>query len=113
MKNLEYEDYIKNKLTEPNTYSQGYVAFLDMMGFQKLCKDESCERIKAIIDDIELFKYKFINSFSKLVVPEDIISQTTVKIISDSIIVTAPDNYYAPIRLWSNANNASLISNTL
>ena len=94
MKNLEYEDYIKNKLTEPNTYSQGYVAFLDMMGFQKLCKDESCERIKAIIDDIELFKYKFINSFSKLVIPEDIISQTTVKIISDSIIVTAPDNYY-------------------
>ena len=52
--------YIKNKLNEPNTYSQGYVAFLDMMGFQKLCKDESCERIKAIIDDIELFKYKFI-----------------------------------------------------
>ncbi|MBE6686474.1 MAG: hypothetical protein E7591_04495 [Ruminococcaceae bacterium] len=94
MKNLEYEDYIKNKLNEPNTYSQGYVAFLDMMGFQKLCKDESCERIKAIIDDIELFKYKFINSFSKLVIPEDIISQTTVKIISDSIIVTAPDNYY-------------------
>lgn len=27
--------------------------------------------------------------------------------------VAAPDNYYAPIRLWSNANSASLISNTL
>lgn len=94
MKRSEYEDYIKKKLNEPNTYSQGYVAFLDMMGFQKLCKYESCERIKAIIDDIELFKYKFINSFSKLVIPEDIISQTTVKIISDSIIITTPNNYY-------------------
>lgn len=94
MNNLEYEDYIKNKLNEPNAYSQGYVAFLDIMGFQELCKNESCERIKAIIDDIELFKYRFINSFSKLVIPENIISQTTVNIISDSIIITAPDNYY-------------------
>ncbi len=92
MKNEKYEDYIKNKLNEPSTYSQGYVAFLDLMGFKTLCKTECCEKIKAIIDDIELFRYKFTNYFSKLVIPKSVISQTTVKIISDSIIITTPNS---------------------
>lgn len=94
MTNIECDDYIKKKLLEPNKYLQGYVAFLDMMGFQKLCIEESCERIKAIIDDIDLFKYKFTNSFSKLVIPENIVNQTVVRIISDSIIIATPDNEY-------------------
>lgn len=63
MKNSEYKKYIKNKLNEPNTYSQGYVAFLDMMGFQELCRNENCERIKAIIDDIDFLNMNSLITF--------------------------------------------------
>lgn len=88
------EQFIKKKLTESNNYKEGYVAFLDLIGFSNLCLDKSCEEIKAIIDDIILMKYDYIFSFSKLIIPTEIINNTVVRLVSDSIIIVAPNNDY-------------------
>lgn len=88
------EQYIKEKLSEPNTYEIGYVAFLDLLGFSNLCLSESCEKIKAIIDDINLLKYDYICSFSTLTIPPEVINNAVIRLVSDSIIITMPNNDY-------------------
>lgn len=84
-------EYIQKKLLEPNTYSSGYVAFLDILGFKEICRNKSCEEIKALFDDIQMLKYDYCNYFGALLVPQSVIDNVEIKIISDSIIVTAPD----------------------
>ncbi len=90
---MDIDKYIEAKLNEPNNYSKGYVAFLDLLGFKEMCRNESCEYIKAVLDDIDLQIIKFAD-FSSLVIPEKIKSEITVKVISDSIIITTPDDIY-------------------
>lgn len=77
------EQYIKEKLSEPNTYETGYVAFSDLLGFSNLCLNEPCEIIKAIIDDVNLMKYDYIYSFSRLIIPPEVINATGIRLVSD------------------------------
>ena len=86
------DEFIQEKLLEPNTYSSGYVAFLDILGFKEICRNKSCEEIKALFDDIQMLKYDYCNYFGALLVPQNVVDNVKIKIVSDSIIVTVPDN---------------------
>ena len=88
----DYKDYIINKLLEPDQYVNSYVAYLDMLGFKELCfsKKLNCAEIKAVFNDAELLNIKFNNQFSAIVVPENIIHNSTFTIMSDSIVISAP-----------------------
>lgn len=91
---MNRNEYLEKKLNEPNQYSKGYVAFLDLLGFSNLCLNEPCEKIKAIINDINLLKYNYIYSFSSLIIPPKVIDNTVIRLVSDSIIIVTPNNDY-------------------
>lgn len=84
------DEFIQKRILEPNTYRTGYVAFLDILGFKGICRDKSCEEIKALFDEILLLKYDYIKCFANLIVPQNIVDKVEIKIISDSVIVTVP-----------------------
>ena len=80
-------------MQEPYSYSENYVAFLDLLGFKDLCRTKlRCEEIKAIFNDIELLKWCFDNTLSLLMFSEGIRQQCTFTVMSDSIIISAPAN---------------------
>ncbi len=86
--------FMENTLSEPSDYINSYVAFLDMLGFKEACgkKTLSCSEIKAIFNDIELLKMQYDGGFSGMVIPADVRKNTTFTIMSDSIVISAPDN---------------------
>ena len=90
----EMDQFIKNTLSEPSDYINSYVAFLDMLGFKGVCgkKVLNCAEIKAIFNDIELLKMQYDNGFSELIIPDNVRKNTTFTIMSDSVVVSAPDN---------------------
>lgn len=85
------DKFIQKTLKEDNKYLTGYVAFLDILGFKELYKNRTCEEIKAIFDDILLLKHDYNNEFGKIIASEQTIKNSTIKIVSDSIIVTTLD----------------------
>ncbi len=88
---MDITEYIESKLSEPSDYSKGYVAFLDLLGFIEMCRNEPCEYIKAIIDDIDFQKMEF-PKFGSLIISNEILAKIDTKLVSDSIIVTTPDD---------------------
>lgn len=88
---MTMDKFTQKTLKEDNKYITGYVAFLDILGFKEICKKRTCEEIKAIFDDILLLKYDYNNEFGKIIVSEQTIKNSNIKIVSDSIIVTTPD----------------------
>lgn len=86
--------YIIQKLSEPNEYKDCYVAFLDILGFKEFCKDErsDCAIIKALFDDTELIVSKYNKTFAKLVISQDTIDNSQLMIMSDSIVISAPNS---------------------
>lgn len=91
---MKKEDYIIKKLSEPNQYISSYVAFLDMLGFKNVCskKEVSCQEIKAIFDDIELIKLNFDKTLCNFIISKDVSDKTSFTIMSDSVVISAPDN---------------------
>ena len=91
MNDDEKRQFIEKKLSEPNEYRYRYVAFLDMLGFKDMCdnKNISCYEIKAIFNEIELLKLKY-DTFSKIVISDEIVDDTEFTFMSDSIIISAP-----------------------
>ena len=87
-------EYIKEKLAEPSNYLKRYVAFLDMLGFKELCalKKMDCAEIKYVFNDIEFLKLKYDEGLSKIVVPSKIREKTDFAIMSDSMVISAPEN---------------------
>ena len=98
----EREKFIQEKLSEPNNYKNRYVAFLDILGFQNLCgigsgmqnddKLLKCCEIKATFNDLELLKLDYDEGLSKLISSKEIRDDTTFTIMSDSIVISAPNN---------------------
>lgn len=86
------DDYIIEKLNEPNEYQECYVAFLDMLGFKDLCTTEQfdCARIKALFNDAELVVLKYNSTFGKITIPQEVIDNSNIMIMSDSIVLSAP-----------------------
>lgn len=80
-------------MSEPNEYKDCYVAFLDILGFKEFCKDEQsdCAIIKALFDDTELIVSKYNETFAKLVISQDTIDNSQLMIMSDSIVISAPN----------------------
>jgi len=91
---MNIEEFVERKLCEPNQYKITYIAFLDILGFKEKCskKELSCEEIKAIFNDVELLKFNFDSKFSKLIFSKETCEKTTFTIMSDSIVISAPDN---------------------
>lgn len=99
MFNEEREKFIQEKLSEPNNYKNRYVAFLDILGFQNLCgignnikKQLECCEIKAVFNDLELLKLDYDEGLFKLIFSKEIRDDTTFTIMSDSIVISAPNN---------------------
>ena len=87
------EDYIKERLAKNDQYDKGYVAFFDLMGFKEMCRNCSCQKIKSIIDEIGLLEIDF-REYMSISFPEELIKRMTIKLVSDSIIITAPNDDY-------------------
>ena len=91
--NKQKQEYMENKLHEPNSYQKCYVAFLDLLGFKEICGNQlGCAEIKAIFDDIELLKYSYDNTLGIATISEKTRSESTFTVMSDSIIISAPKN---------------------
>ena len=87
------EDYIKKRMSESDQYSKGYVAFLDLMGFKEMCRNYPCQEIKSIINDIGLLEIDF-REAKAIPLSEEIVKRTNIKLVSDSIIITTPNDDY-------------------
>lgn len=62
-------------------YSNGYVAFIDILGFSALvCDNKNKDKVKALFEYVEKFKYLF-NSSPKL--------KVNVSFFSDSIVISS------------------------
>jgi hypothetical protein len=87
----EKQQFIRKKLSEPNTYNRRYVAFLDLLGFSDMCvnRKKDCAEIKAIFNDIELLKLNY-DSFSRIIISDEVRNDTEFTFMSDSIIISAP-----------------------
>lgn len=90
----DIDQFLINTLSEPSDYINSHVAFLDMLGFKEVCGKNilNCAEIKAIFNDIQLLKMQYDDGFSGLVIPDDVRKSTTFTIMSDSIVISAPDN---------------------
>lgn len=86
------DEFIIEKLNEPNEYQECYVAFLDMLGFKALCNSDNfdCASIKALFNDTELVLLNYKNNFGKIIIPQEVIENSNMMIMSDSIVLSAP-----------------------
>ena len=84
--NSEKEEYqrIHNEII-------AYVAFLDLMGFKEMCRNYPCQEIKSIINDIGLLEIDF-REAKAIPLSEEIVKRTNIKLVSDSIIITTPND---------------------
>jgi hypothetical protein len=84
--------FIKQKLTERNTYQLRYVAFLDLLGFKTITNELRCDEIKALFNDIELIKYSFDESMGKILFSADTVDGVEFTIMSDSVVISVIDS---------------------
>ena len=87
------EEFIKNKLKEPDEYKIRYVAFLDILGFKKITTEKDCAIIKALFNDIELIKFSFDNPLANTIFGENLVEDVDFTIMSDSIVISTPNTY--------------------
>lgn len=85
--------FIKEKLAEPNSYRLRYVAFLDLLGFKDITREQDCASIKAFFNDIELIKYSFDAPLGDSIFGKEFIEDTEFTIMSDSIVIATEDSY--------------------
>ena len=80
-------------LDEPKEYKECYVGFLDILGFKAMLETQECSKIKSLYDEIrasiELVLYT--DLFAK-VASDTAIKNLSVKLISDSIVISIPKN---------------------
>ena len=95
------KDIIMKKLNEPNEYKNCYVAFLDMLGFKKLCYEKifDCGMIKAVFDDIDLLINTMNENVLNIFIPESIIKEIEFGIMSDSVVISVPHDRMGLIAL--------------
>ena len=95
------KDIIMKKLNEPNEYKNCYVAFLDMLGFKKLCYEKifDCGMIKAVFDDIDLLINTMNENVLNILIPESIIKEIDFGIMSDSVVISVPHDRMGLIAL--------------
>jgi hypothetical protein len=82
-------DYIK----EPDTYTDSYVAFIDILGFKEIVYKKSFDEVRDILGNIRLIQELITKSnlYSGLI-RQELISSVKITLISDSVIISIPKN---------------------
>ena len=82
-------DFASRTMSEPKEYSNCYVAFLDILGFQNIALQWPVEKLKNIFDEIRKRVIAINTDLYKNMISGDTRERMNIVIMSDSIIISA------------------------
>lgn len=82
------KEFVVEKLKEPDTYRNRYVAFLDLLGFKNIANQMDCASIKALFNDIEFIKFSFDELLGTKTFGVHFVDDVDFTIMSDSIVIS-------------------------